>query len=54
MVDEGGMMMVCGNKNTMGKEVIESIKKEENKIMNEEEYEKIKEEKRIVMELWNE
>jgi sulfite reductase alpha subunit-like flavoprotein len=50
----GGHLMICGNKNTLGKAVIEGLTEGPTKVFDKTEFEEMKEGGKIMVELWNE
>jgi len=52
-VEKQGQIMICGNKNTLGKAIIEGLTTQ-NQVLTQQEYEEIKLQGRIMVELWNE
>ena len=54
MISKNAHFMICGNKNTLGKAVIDGLTEGEEKILERKQFEEMKEAGRIHIELWNE
>ncbi len=54
MEQQHGHFMICGNKNTLGKAVIEGLTEGGTKIFERERFEQMKEAGKVLIELWNE
>jgi hypothetical protein len=46
--------MICGNKNTLGRAVIEGLTEGPAKVFTKEQFEELKQREKVMIELWNE